>query len=536
MIVKYSARGRKRQITESDKRLELIWNREGSRTTVTATALEDVTLMAAEMELTHVFRREDYFFVNGYQSWTDTREYAFGERLKDVRKIPLPIRRRYGFLSYGEQGWYRCRKNVFHGFDFGYVRGEDPLFVGSFNYCNAYLIIEFCKTENIVRLRSDVEGVELKAGESFLLFDYIVEPGHRDAMERFFAPMEPRTRRKLFGYTSWYNHYQNINEEILCTALEKADKRFELFQIDDGFEPFVGDWLTVNEKKFPRGLEPVVQKIHEKGMMAGIWLAPFAAEKNSTLYREHPDWLAKGKLGKPILAGCNWSGFSPLDLNNPEAVEYVRTVLKTYADWGFDFFKLDFLYAASLVPLKGKSRAQTAEFACGLLRECLGDKLILGCGVGVQNGFGRFDYMRIGPDISLKFDDTAYMRLMHRERISTKVTVQNTIFRSPMDGHAFLNDPDVFLLRDDNISLSKEQRKALTTINALFGSLLMTSDNPGDYDAEKAAMLEKALKLFSRGQVLHYQTVGKIDAVTYILDGEMNTILYDTERGVLLHG
>lgn len=536
MIVQYQARGWPHRTSESDKRLKLEQLQVGSRTTVTLTALEPLTLTAAEISFSHTFDRRDRFFVNGYQSWTDTREYGFGEHLRDVRKIPLPIRKAFGFLNYGEQFFCRCRRNIFHGFDFAYVRGKNPIFIGSHNYRNAYLIIEFCKKTNQICLRSDVKGVALEAGETFVLFDYVTEPDHVEAMRQFFAPMEPRTDRKLFGYTSWYNHYRNINEETVLQALEQSDPRFDLFQIDDGFETFVGDWLTADSGKFPGGLRPLVEKIHEKGMLAGIWLAPFAAEKKSALYQEHPDWLCRGKNGKPVPAGCNWSGFSPLDLNNAEAVEYVKTVLRTYAEMGFDFFKLDFLYAPMLACLPGKSRAQTAEFAYGLLRECLGDKLILGCGANVPNGFGRFDYMRVGPDVSLIFDDVWYMRPMHRERISTKVTVQNTIFRSPMNGHAFLNDPDVFLLRDDNLKLSKQQRRALTTVNALFGSLLMTSDNPAAYDDEKAKLLEEALELFYEGAVLNYKPLGKYIVITYGLNGQTDTILYDTERGVLIDG
>ena len=66
---------------------------------------------------------------------------------------------------------------------------------------------------------------------------------------------------------------------------------------------------------------------------------------------------------------------------------------------------------------------------------------------------------------------------------------------SLMNGRVFNNDPDVYLLRDDNIKLSKEQKKALITINTLCGSVYFTSDNVSDYDNEKLEMLEKARKL-----------------------------------------
>ena len=355
-----------------------------------------------------------------------------------------------------------------------------------------------------------------------------------EGLKEYFSTMTPRTTEKHFGYTSWYNHYQNINEPLMNEVLNGLDNRFDLFQIDDGFEPFVGDWMQTDTKKFPNGLSPIVEKIHKKGMLAGIWLAPFAAEKASALYKEHPEYLAKGPDGKPILAGGNWSGFSPLDLNCPQAVDHIRWVLRHYVELGFDFFKLDFLYAANLLPLNGKTRAETAEFAYSLLREELGDRLILGCGATLSNGFERFDYMRIGPDVSLKFDDVAYMRKFHPERISTKVTLCNTIFRSPMNRHAFGNDPDVFLLREEGLSLSADQRYALSVINALFGSLLMTSDNPGIYNEEQNKILSKILEISKTGEVDGYERKGNQIHVRYTLGGAPRSLVYHIKKGVIL--
>jgi alpha-galactosidase len=283
--------------------------------------------------------------------------------------------------------------------------------------------------------------------------------------------------------------------------------------------------------KFPNGLGPIVEKIHQKGMLAGIWLAPFAAERRSDLVQKHPDWV------HDRLAGSNWGGFYPLNLDVPETVDYVRKVLRHYVELGFDFFKLDFLYAASLVPMRGKTRCETATYAYTLLRECLGeDKLILGCGATLANAFEIMDYMRIGPDVSLKFDDVFYMRLFHPERISTKVTLMNTIYRSPMNGHVFLNDPDVFLLRDQNIQLSKGQRQALARINALFGSLLMTSDRPQDYDEETKALLDDTLRLF-RSEAMpaaaRFRRLGRMIQIRYQQEGLEHRFWYDTKKGVI---
>ena len=497
--------------------------------TVTVTALCDLVLKKAEFPLLYEYADGDKILANGYQSWTETRETDPAETLNNLTRVPKPMEDKYHFKAYGSQAFFPHRRRTPVGFDFGYVTGKDPLFFGNLNYRNAYLLIWFDKDANRIVLESDVDGRELKAGESFTVFDYSVSGNGKEYFSRFM----PRTDQKLFGYTSWYNHYQDINEELILNALAGADDRFDLFQIDDGFETYVGDWMDIDPVKFPNGLKGIADRIHANGMKAGIWLAPFVAETNSKLFAEHPDWIAKDADGNLIFAGGNWSGFYPLDFNKEEVIGYIREVLRFYKKTGFDFFKLDFLYAVNLCPLAGKTRSETAEFAYGLLREELSDRLILGCGATLSNGFERFDYCRIGPDVSLRFDDVAYMRAFHPERISTKVTIQNSIFRSGLDGHAFLNDPDVFLLRDDNIHMSFEQRKALTKMNALFGSLLMTSDQVSEYDDEKKEVLEDALAIFRSGRRIGFRNRGRYAVAEFELDGKKRFFAYDYRRGIL---
>ena len=200
---------------------------------------------------------------------------------------------------------------------------------------------------------------------------------------------------------------------------------------------------------------------------------------------------------------------------------------------GFDFFKLDFLYAVNLARLPEKTRCETSEYAYQLVRDCLEDKLILGCGATLSNAFSRFDYVRVGADVSLLFDGWLGSALLHAERVSTRHSIQNTIYRSCLDGHMFLNDPDVFLLRDTNMKMSFRQRAALTTINALFGSLLMTSDNIAEYDIPKMSILEQALDLFRNGRVLSYTRKGRLIEIEYECHGIVQKFSYDTVRGTI---
>ncbi|MCF0241293.1 MAG: alpha-galactosidase, partial [Treponema sp.] len=109
--------------------------------------------------------------------------------------------------------------------------------------------------------------------------------------------------------------------------------------------------------------------------------------------------------------------------------------------------------------------------------------------------FGNVDYCRIGCDVSLSWDDNIFARMAHRERPSTKHTILNSIYRRQLNGRAFLNDPDVFILRSYNEKLGKERKSLLTKVNCLTGGLVFTSDNPNLMDEWQKETLNKALEL-----------------------------------------
>ena len=534
MNIKYYKNGKKYSNFDTCKDFEIESLKKDGKHTVTLIAKNDIELIEVVDLLPIPTNLKDLYFLNGYQSWTDTKEFKLTDRLRDIKKSPHIISHMFAMHAYGDNHFYKYSIKKSHGYDLFYSKGKNESFIYNLNFDVAYLIIEIIKDKRTtLRLISDLNGYKLKKGESVKIFDYYYFPDYEKGIESFNAHLPLLNKEKIFGYTSWYNYYQNINEEIILRDLKALDDRFNLFQIDDGYETFVGDWLDVDPKKFPNGLEPIVKEIHNRGFKAGLWLAPFVGEEKSKLFKEHKNWFVKDKKGKFIKAGGNWSGHYCLNLYNEEVRDYIRKSLEHYMNMGFDFFKLDFLYAAGLPSYEGKTRCMAQKESYDFLREVLKDKLILGCGANLLNSWGSFDYLRVGPDVSLSFDDAAYMRLFHRERPSTKVTIQNTIYRSIYDQRLFANDPDVFLLRDNNISLSFEQRKALTTINALFGSVLMTSDNIADYDEQKKEVLAHALEIFEKAENKSFVKRGNYIDIKYQLNGKEHSFTYNTKKGVL---
>lgn len=530
MKIQYTVNGLYRECEISNDDILIDVNVTKNRFVYKIKALTNLTLLSVKDTIPYEINKEDLFFINGYQSWTSTREADIDFKERGVHKFR--ILKNIVLNPYGDYTFYAAKKDRLHSYDVFYAKGKNEIFVLNNNFHNAFLITELNKKLNRINFSSDVEGKRLLEGEELTVFDYERYSSYKEGLEAFNKKYPKKNLPKIFGYTSWYNYYQNISESIILRDLEALDERFDLFQIDDGYQTYVGDWKDINKKKFPNGLKPIVDRIHEKGLKAGLWLAPFLAERNSKLFKEHPDFFKHNARGEPIKVGMNWSGPYALDVTKPEVIKYIEECLKHYVDMGFDFFKLDFIYSPAFIH-DGITHAEASEAAYKMLQETLKGKIILGCGATLSTVYDKFDYVRIGPDISLKFGGDTLTNTLTREMPSTKVTLLNTIYRNFMNDRWFGNDPDVFLLRDYNIKLSKEQKRALITLNALFGSLLLTSDNVGTYDDEKKELLSKALYLFKNASDVSFETKGKIIHITYKLDGITHEFDYISNKGVI---
>lgn len=464
-------------------------------------------------------------FMNGYQTWTYCPEYTSKSRIRGMHGIPGAIKNAFSLDRYGDYHFvdYPYKRGIVHGFSYCYFReGEKFLLIASLDETNGYTLFEYDWSEETLSIRRDCE--QLKVEGSFEVFGLFIAEGAEDEVfDAWFDAMgvSPITREPISGYSSWYNRYQNISEASILEDLSgcaKVMRGGELFQIDDGWEPAVGDWLECDGEKFPNGMRASAEAIHNNGYKAGLWLAPFVAQKGSKLVKEHPDWLYLHN-GEPWLLGSNWGGFYSLDIDNPEVVDYVKRVFaRVFDEWGFDLVKLDFLYGAAPFGSENETRAARMIRAMKLLRRICGDHPVLGCGVPVMPAFGLVEYCRVSCDVSLDWDDKPWMRLLHRERVSTRQAMGNTVFRRELNGRAYLSDPDVFFLREKNIRLSPAQKMKLAKINALFGGVLLTSDNIGEYDGAALAAYKDVMNL--RGaKVTGVDVTGKTVTVRY-MNGE----------------
>lgn len=457
----------------------------------------------------HDFAPDERVLLNGYQSWTDTTEEGPWAVMRGLDGLPEWGVRHYAIDAMGDYRFtsYEGRPGCRHGFTYATVRrGDCVTLLASTGERRGFTLLRTDADAGRVTFEPEVPARALEAGEDALLASFVLEEGSEDAVfDAWFDAMGTRPYggdRPRVGYTSWYRHYEDIDEDTVAHDVAALARGLDAIDthgmgrvafVDDGWCR-KGDWLAPDTESFPHGMAAVAQEIERTGALPGLWMAPFVVERDSLLAACHPDWLLRDDNGAPVTTGSHWSGHVALDTQNPAVRAYVGECVRTaVADWGFGALKLDFLYAACMLPHAGMTRGELMADAVDLLRQAAGPSCtILGCGVPLASAFGVFDYCRIGCDVGLTWDNVPPARFLHRERTSTARSLANTVYRAPLDGRAFGCDPDVFFLRDD-VRISPARKRELLEADSLFGSLLLTSDDMDAWGPEERAAFQRAV-------------------------------------------
>ncbi len=115
----------------------------------------------------------------------------------------------------------------------------------------------------------------------------------RTRIVQFPDPARPRP----VHYNCWEAvYFRHDVDELKDIATRAAALGAERFVLDDGWfgqrdddTAALADW-EVDRRKYPQGLDPLIDHIHGLGMTFGIWFEPEMINPNSNTFRAHPDW------------------------------------------------------------------------------------------------------------------------------------------------------------------------------------------------------------------------------------------------------
>ncbi len=313
------------------------------------------------------------------------------------------------------------------------------------------------------------------------------------------------------GWGSWYQYFWKVTlAEVRANLAVAARRGVELFQLDDGYQRAVGDWLVPNPKFAPNHVARLATEISDAGMQPGIWTAPFVASPKSALARDHPEWLAGHKsLGRtsdtrttrPCRAMWNplaWHGWAlALDTTHPGVLDHLRHTFAALVEQGWTYHKIDFCYAAAVRASRAgdgrMTRAQALRAGLEAVRDGVGDASVLvGCGVPLAQSVGVVDIMRVSADTAPSWLP-GMLRLPGYPDLapSAVAALQASVLRAPMHRRLWVNDPDCLLLRTSHTRLDDEQRRILAAANAGTGAFTMVSDDLTTYGPAQWEMLDR---------------------------------------------
>ena len=234
-----------------------------------------------------------------------------------------------------------------------------PVLGAALVYSGNFLIQAEVDTYDVTRLQLGINpfGFEWKLapGQSFTSPEALLVYSERglNGMSQVFHQLF--RRRLARGYwrervrpvliNNWEATYFDFSENQLLELAEKAQEvGVELFVLDDGWfgqrtndRAGLGDWF-VNPERLPQGLGLLAERIHGLGMQFGLWFEPEMVNKDSQLYRTHPDWL----LAVPDRQTRHGRNQFVLDYSRPEVVDEIFERLSAVIEGGqLDYIKWD---------------------------------------------------------------------------------------------------------------------------------------------------------------------------------------------------
>jgi alpha-galactosidase len=379
--------------------------------------------------------------------------------------------------------------------------GDTTMF--AFTSC-ARFVGSFELNATSLRVVQDLEGLEVASGQTLQLEEFMQVSGAD--RPRLLADLASRldqhhprpggagSGRPAFakppaGWCSWYCFGPSVTAQQVLDNLDVIAKTIpglKYVQIDDGYQPAMGDWLETGAA-FGGNIKTVLAEIRKRGFEPAIWVAPFIAEENSHLFQQHRDWFVKDETGQPLRAdrvtfgGWRHGPWYALDGTHPEAQQHLQQVFRTMRqEWGCTYFKLDANFWGAIhggrLHDPEATRVEAYRRGMAAVRRGSGDAFLLGCNHPIWPSIGEIHGSRSSNDIKRTW-----------ERVST--TARQNLSRNWQNGKLWWNYPDAVCLSELN---DAEMMFHATAIYA-SGGLVLSGDDLTKLAPARMSILQKLL-------------------------------------------
>lgn len=341
----------------------------------------------------------------------------------------------------------------------------------------------------------DCEGLKLEPGEQWQMEEFCqLEGTDRAALlgefARLIAAHHPRLKWPAppEGWCSWYCFGPRVRAQQVMANLDwiaKNSPNLRYIQIDDGYQPAMGDWLETGSA-FGGDVRAVLKQIRERGFEPAIWVAPFIAEEKSHVFEQHPEWFMRGEDGRPLqsnrvtFGGWRRGPWYALDATHPEARRHLTSLFRTMnRQWGVTYFKLDAnfwgaMHGARLHDAKA-TRVEAYRLGMQAVLEGAGPSFILGCNHPMWPSLGLIHGSRSSGDISRRWTTLR------------KVAAEN-LHRAWQNGTLWWNDPDAVVLMGE---MPENEFLFHAAATYATGGMLLSGDDLTRISPERKALLDR---------------------------------------------
>ena len=369
---------------------------------------------------------------------------------------------------------------------------ENHLF--AFTSCRRFTGQFYLKGQSL-KVVVDTEGRELRPGETWQLESFMRDSGaDRERLIETLASELVANHPPLHfpkpptGWCSWYCFGPRVTAQQVLDNLDFIAKHtpgLRYVQIDDGYQPAMGDWLETGAA-FGGDVQGVLKQIRARGFNPAIWVAPFVAEEKSHVFQQHPDWFVKDSDGKPLrsdrvtFGGWRRGPWYVLDGTHPQVQQHFEKFFRTMnREWGCTYFKLDANFWGAIhgghFHDPRATRVEAYRRGMKAILRGVGDSFVLGCNHPIWPSLGLIHGSRSSNDIKRTW-----------ERIAT--TARQNLSRNWQNGRLWWNDSDAIVLTGD---LPDNEFQFHATAIYASGGMILSGDDLTKINEKKLKMLRK---------------------------------------------
>lgn len=394
-----------------------------------------------------------------------------------------------------------------------FMLGNDDVLLLGFTSCNRFSG-EFRINKDEYEIVMDFAGISIRPNEKIDMEDLFIAKGNRLIILDVFAQhiSTNHTMKNAcgipIGWCSWLVYgpkitQQNIYDNI--AAIKNKVPELKYIQIDDGYQAYMGDWLTEG-KSFKSGIQKLCLDIKETGHEPAIWVAPFIAEADSEIFKNNPEWFVSDDDGQPLASdkvsfgGWRHGPWYMLDGTHPEArkhLEHIFSVMRN--EWQVKYYKLDANMWGAMPfgnrYMKDKTYVEAYRMGMeAIIKGAGGDSFILGCNAPMWPSLGLVDGMRITCDNSRSWN--VFLSL-----------ARECFPRNWQNNKLWINDPDTILQENKDIevmgpdgkkiinstSLSYDEFLFNATYTLASGGMVLSSDDITNLSDYSIKILQKLI-------------------------------------------